>query len=318
MTSSASSLSRPGNPGTAAASSLTRSVIAGKSVTTRATTVSTERTSSSSPASSSGVRRRSSSKCMTDSRSTASRAWLTAVMLPSASRVDADDRVHDAADAPAARPDRRADGVDEKREVGRVRLQHRAEGVVAVLVAAGCERVHRARRVAAARRQRPRAEHLGQQRLGGGRVGRELPAGPVQVRACEGLNLLDLTVADAVTGKLDDPVEQLTHLGWRHYSATLSAMAKGRSQAAEAARFPQDGRVRVRRETAGRRGKGATTIYGVPLRDAELKELAGKLKKRCGVGGSVKEGVVELQGDHRDLVVEILRADGYDVVLAGG
>ncbi len=78
------------------------------------------------------------------------------------------------------------------------------------------------------------------------------------------------------------------------------------------------GRVRVRREVAGRRGKEATTVSGLPLADPELKALAGKLKKRCGVGGSAKDGVIELQGDHRDVVVEILRAEGYDVVLAGG
>jgi translation initiation factor 1 len=78
------------------------------------------------------------------------------------------------------------------------------------------------------------------------------------------------------------------------------------------------GRVKVRRETAGRRGKAVTTISGVPLDDDGLRELAGRLKKRCGVGGSAKGGVIELQGDHRDVVVEALRADGYDVVLAGG
>jgi translation initiation factor 1 len=78
------------------------------------------------------------------------------------------------------------------------------------------------------------------------------------------------------------------------------------------------GRVKVRREVAGRRGKPVTTISGVPLDDAGLRELAGRLKKRCGVGGSAKDGVIELQGDHRDAVVELLRADGYDVVLAGG
>ncbi len=78
------------------------------------------------------------------------------------------------------------------------------------------------------------------------------------------------------------------------------------------------GRVKVRRETAGRRGKAVTTVSGVPLDDAGLRELAGRLKKRCGVGGSAKGGVIELQGDHRDTVVEVLRADGYDVVLAGG
>jgi translation initiation factor 1 len=77
-------------------------------------------------------------------------------------------------------------------------------------------------------------------------------------------------------------------------------------------------RVKVRRETAGRRGKAVTTISNVPLDDAGLRELAGRLKKRCGVGGSAKDGVIELQGDHRDAVMEMLRADGYAVVLAGG
>lgn len=78
------------------------------------------------------------------------------------------------------------------------------------------------------------------------------------------------------------------------------------------------GRVKVRRETAGRRGKTVTTISDVPLADDGLRELAGRLKKRCGVGGSAKDGRIELQGDHRDTVVALLRADGYDVVLAGG
>lgn len=77
-------------------------------------------------------------------------------------------------------------------------------------------------------------------------------------------------------------------------------------------------RVKVRREVAGRRGKAVTTVSDVPLDDAGLKELAGKLKKRCGVGGSVKHGVIELQGDHRDMVIEVLTAEGYTSVLAGG
>ncbi|MEZ5121705.1 MAG: stress response translation initiation inhibitor YciH [Solirubrobacterales bacterium] len=78
------------------------------------------------------------------------------------------------------------------------------------------------------------------------------------------------------------------------------------------------GRVKVRREVAGRRGKPVTTVSGVPLDDAGLRALAGRLKKRCGVGGSAKDGVIELQGDHRDTVVAVLREAGYDVVLAGG
>jgi translation initiation factor 1 len=85
-----------------------------------------------------------------------------------------------------------------------------------------------------------------------------------------------------------------------------------------AGRRAAGGRVNVRRETAGRRGKTVTTVSGLPLDDAGLRELAGRLKKRCGVGGSAKDRVIELQGDHRDVVVQMLRADGYDVVLAGG
>ena len=78
------------------------------------------------------------------------------------------------------------------------------------------------------------------------------------------------------------------------------------------------GRVKVRREVAGRRGKGVTTISNIPLDDDGLRQLGGRLKKRCGVGGSVKNGVIELQGDHRDVVMDVLRAEGYDAVLAGG
>jgi translation initiation factor 1 len=90
------------------------------------------------------------------------------------------------------------------------------------------------------------------------------------------------------------------------------------ARAAQQRREPSDGRVRVRRETSGRRGKPVTTISGVPAAGDELKALATRLKKRCGVGGSVKDGVIELQGDHRDVVVATLRDAGYDVVLAGG
>jgi translation initiation factor 1 len=91
-----------------------------------------------------------------------------------------------------------------------------------------------------------------------------------------------------------------------------------RAREPRAATPPAGGRVKVRRETSGRRGKAVTTIANLPLDDAGLRALAGRLKKRCGVGGSAKDGVIELQGDHRDAVVELLRADGYEVVLAGG
>ena len=104
------------------------------------------------------------------------------------------------------------------------------------------------------------------------------------------------------------------------WSSTDGDLRKAREpdkvRAREAARA--GGRVKVRRETSGRRGKAVTTVSGVPLDDDGLKDLAGRLKKRCGVGGSVKDGVIELQGDHRDVVLEVLKADGYDAVRAGG
>jgi translation initiation factor 1 len=103
----------------------------------------------------------------------------------------------------------------------------------------------------------------------------------------------------------------------RVWSSTDGDLRKARDPGLKERRATGN-RVRVKREVAGRRGKGVTTIYDVPLDDAALRDLAGRLKKRCGVGGSAKDGVIELQGDHRDVVAEVLRAEGYDVVLAGG
>jgi translation initiation factor 1 len=78
------------------------------------------------------------------------------------------------------------------------------------------------------------------------------------------------------------------------------------------------GPVKVRRETAGRKGKTVTTVANLPLNDNDIRDLAGKLKKRCGVGGSAKDGVIEIQGDHRDTVLAVLRDEGLTAVLAGG
>lgn len=79
-----------------------------------------------------------------------------------------------------------------------------------------------------------------------------------------------------------------------------------------------DGIVRVKREVAGRRGKPVTTISGVPLPADELRDLAGELKRRCGSGGTAKDGVIEIQGDHREVVIPELEARGYTVKRAGG
>jgi translation initiation factor 1 len=77
-------------------------------------------------------------------------------------------------------------------------------------------------------------------------------------------------------------------------------------------------RVRVGREVAGRAGKGVSVIHGLPLPAAELEELSTRLKKLCGAGGAVKEGVIEIQGDHRDRLVAELRKLGYDAKRSGG
>ena len=86
----------------------------------------------------------------------------------------------------------------------------------------------------------------------------------------------------------------------------------------DAARPAGDGVVRVRREVQGRRGKTVTTVTGVPLEDGELRALARKLKQRCGTGGTVKGSVIEIQGDHRDTLVQELEQAGYRVKKAGG
>jgi translation initiation factor 1 len=76
--------------------------------------------------------------------------------------------------------------------------------------------------------------------------------------------------------------------------------------------------VRVLRETKGRRGKAVTVVTGVPLDALELDDLAKRLKTLCGAGGTVKNGRIEIQGDHRDRVVPELESRGWTVKKAGG
>ncbi len=79
-----------------------------------------------------------------------------------------------------------------------------------------------------------------------------------------------------------------------------------------------DGVVRVGRQTQGRKGKGVTVVTGVPLAGAELEALAAELKRRCGSGGTVREGSIEIQGDHRDLLLAELGQRGWTVKRSGG
>lgn len=79
-----------------------------------------------------------------------------------------------------------------------------------------------------------------------------------------------------------------------------------------------DGIVRVRRESKGRGGKTVTVITGLTLADEDLEALAGALKRRCGTGGTVKSGTVEIQGDHGDLLIAELQQRGFKTKRSGG
>jgi translation initiation factor 1 len=79
-----------------------------------------------------------------------------------------------------------------------------------------------------------------------------------------------------------------------------------------------DGTVRVGRETKGRKGKGVTVVTGLALPENGLLELASRLKRMCGSGGTVKDGVIEIQGEHRDKLVDELKKLGYPAKRSGG
>ena len=81
---------------------------------------------------------------------------------------------------------------------------------------------------------------------------------------------------------------------------------------------PSDGIVRVSRETKGRGGKAVTVVKGLQLDAAALVKLGQQLKAACGSGGTVKDGVVEVQGDHCERVIEVLKGQGHSVKRAGG
>ena len=72
-------------------------------------------------------------------------------------------------------------------------------------------------------------------------------------------------------------------------------------------RLVGSGTVRVGRESKGRKGKTVTLVTGLPLADDALKNLLSEMKRHCGAGGALKEGVIEIQGDHRDAVFEFLK-----------
>ena len=109
------------------------------------------------------------------------------------------------------------------------------------------------------------------------------------------------------------------------YTTGLGAICPGcRRPVADCACRKPDGRpardrtVRVSREVAGRKGKGVSVVSGLPLGSVELEALAGELKRRCGSGGTVRDGRIEIQGDKREEVARILAEAGFRPVFAGG
>ena len=95
-------------------------------------------------------------------------------------------------------------------------------------------------------------------------------------------------------------------------AATCACKAMARARPAG------DGIVRVSLDTKGRKGKGVTVIKGVPLDDAALAQLGKQLKSACGSGGTTKDGVIEIQGDHREQVIAALQQRGMTVKRSGG
>ena len=87
-------------------------------------------------------------------------------------------------------------------------------------------------------------------------------------------------------------------------------------------RIVGNGKVRIHRETKGRKGAGVTLVEGLPLTMSDLKALHKTLKKQCGVGGAVKNGILEFQGDHREkllgLITGLDEASTWDIKLSGG
>ncbi len=82
--------------------------------------------------------------------------------------------------------------------------------------------------------------------------------------------------------------------------------------------LPKAKKISVGRETKGRAGKGVTTLFDIPLNTEQIKELATTLKQKCGTGGTVKEGCIEIQGDQRERIVQVLEKLGFQVKRVGG
>ena len=118
--------------------------------------------------------------------------------------------------------------------------------------------------------------------------------------------------------------KNISDLGGIVYSSHQGRMCPGCAKSVDACICKQkctpigNGNIRVGRETAGRKGNGVTTVTGLPIAADALEELARKLKTHCGSGGTVKNGVIEIQGEHRDKVLAELLKHGFPAKRAGG
>ncbi|WP_101760433.1 translation initiation factor Sui1 [Oceanicoccus sp. KOV_DT_Chl] len=104
----------------------------------------------------------------------------------------------------------------------------------------------------------------------------------------------------------------------RHCPKCNQPLAKCRCKDSNQAIPEGDGIVRLQRETKGRKGKGVTLVTGLLLAPPALKKLATELKQHCSTGGSVKNGVIEIQGDQRQVLEQLLQRKGYTVKISGG
>ncbi|MCW8832850.1 MAG: stress response translation initiation inhibitor YciH [Colwellia sp.] len=125
------------------------------------------------------------------------------------------------------------------------------------------------------------------------------------------------SLADLATAFGKEPV----HTNNQNEDNTLVYSTQGgriKHKAASKQVTASDGFAQVRRETKGRKGKGVVTITGLGLDANALKDLAKKLKKTCGTGGTVVDEVIEIQGDKRDKIKTVLEKEGFKVKFIGG
>ena len=99
---------------------------------------------------------------------------------------------------------------------------------------------------------------------------------------------------------------------------TTKCTCKKKKATKKQSTYTNDGVVRIRREVKGRKGKTVTSIFGIPLNNNELKQFAKRLKQLCGTGGTVKDGIIVIQGDHRETLLKEIKKQRYTVKLAGG